>query len=253
MQKNVLVEVCCGSADDAARAYAVGADRVELNCALDAGGLTPSLGLLRATLEHAKLPVICMVRPRAGGFCYTALEYAAMVEDAKRLMDAGAAGLAFGVLRADGSIDVERCAGLIRAAGGGEMVFHRAFDVLREEPETAVDTLAALGFCRVLSSGRAPVALDGADVLRRCVKRAGGRLQILAGGGVRPHNAAALLEKSGVGQLHFTCHTLWQDSSAAGAQVSFDGPGMPPCGVRIVDTEALGAFIRQLHGLKKAW
>lgn len=248
MKERLTIEVCCGSAEDAALAYAAGADRVELNFALDAGGLTPSIGMLKTALAHAPLPIICMVRPRAGGFCYGELEFAAMLEDAKRLMDEGAAGLAFGCLRPDGAIDGDRCARLIAAAGGGEMVFHRAFDGMTGEPETAVDTLIALGFRRVLTSGRASSSPEGADVIRRCVEHAGDRLEILAGGGVRPHNAEALVAATGVRQLHFTCHTTFEDRSTAGAQVHFDAPGAPAFAVPVVNGDALAAFIRQLRG-----
>ena len=74
----VLYEVCCGSADDALQAAAGGADRVELNSALFLGGLTPSLGALQVTKERSDVRVICMVRPREGGFCYSETEYAAI-------------------------------------------------------------------------------------------------------------------------------------------------------------------------------
>ena len=42
----ILVEVCCGSADDVIEAYKAGADRVELNSNLFHGGLTPTIGSL---------------------------------------------------------------------------------------------------------------------------------------------------------------------------------------------------------------
>ena len=43
---NLLLEVCCGSADDVIEAYKAGADRVELNSDLFHGRLTPTVGLL---------------------------------------------------------------------------------------------------------------------------------------------------------------------------------------------------------------
>ena len=44
--EKILVEVCCGSADDVIEAYKAGADRVELNSNLFHGGLTPTIGSL---------------------------------------------------------------------------------------------------------------------------------------------------------------------------------------------------------------
>lgn len=249
--ERILTEVCCGSVDDAVRAYRAGADRVELNCCLEGGGLTPSLGMLRAALQAAKLPIICMVRPRAGGFYYTGAEFSAMLEDARILMEAGAAGLAFGCLKEDGGLDRERCARMIEAAGGGEMVFHRAFDVMRGDMEEELEELIALGFTRVLTSGRAAAAPEGAEAIGRLVRRSNGRIEILAGGGVRPHNAEKLLRRSGVGQLHFSFHTAWEDRSAEGAAMSFDAPGAVPFAVRIVEEEGLDSFLRQLRGLRQ--
>lgn len=244
----IIIEVCCGSADDAARASDAGADRVELNLALEAGGLTPSVGMLKTALSAVSIPIVCMVRPRAGGFCYSELEFRSMLEDAKRLMDAGAAGLAFGILTENGELDSERCSRMIETAGGGEMVFHRAFDVMHGRVESDIDGLIAAGFCRVLTSGRMPTAPEGIDVLRRCAEYAADRLEILAGGGVRPHNAAWIMEQTGIRQLHSTFHKSVYDRSAAHACMNFDAPGTEPFAVRIVDKENLKTYI---SGLKK--
>ncbi|MEA4911373.1 MAG: copper homeostasis protein CutC [Oscillospiraceae bacterium] len=251
MGEYITVEVCCGSADDAARAFLAGADRIELNCALDAGGLTPSLGLLESALDNAPLPVVCMVRPRAGGFCYSALEFDCMLRDARALCAAGAAGLAFGCLTQDGRIDRERCARLIDAAGDAQTVFHRAFDVLRGEPEADVETLVRLGFTRILTSGRRPAAPDGADCIRRCALAAANRIEILAGGGVRENNAAALVTATGVRQLHFSCHTTVCDCSASGSAVHFNAPATASeTSVSVVDTARLSDFVEMLRKIE---
>ena len=41
-----MLEICCGSYYDAMQAASGGAGRIELNCALHLGGLTPSLASL---------------------------------------------------------------------------------------------------------------------------------------------------------------------------------------------------------------
>ena len=78
----VLLEICCGSADDVIEAAKGGADRVELNSNLFQGGLTPTVGSLRVVKRHVSIPVMTMVRPRAGGFCYTDVEYETAKADA---------------------------------------------------------------------------------------------------------------------------------------------------------------------------
>ena len=108
MMGKVLLEVCCGSADDVIQAYKAGADRVELNCDLFHGGLTPTVGSLIAAKRESDIPIMAMIRPREGGFCYTGTEFAAAVEDAKLLLSHGADGLVFGFLHADGTLDETR-------------------------------------------------------------------------------------------------------------------------------------------------
>ena len=86
---DILLEICCGSADDAVEAARGGADRVELNSNLFQGGLTPTAGTLQVVKEQTEIPVMAMIRPRAGGFCYTDNEFAAARADARILLDHG--------------------------------------------------------------------------------------------------------------------------------------------------------------------
>ena len=53
-----IVEICCGSYEDALNAYHGGAKRIELNSALHLGGLTPSLASLKLTKKNTNLKVI---------------------------------------------------------------------------------------------------------------------------------------------------------------------------------------------------
>lgn len=183
----VLLEVCCGSADDVIQACKAGADRVELNCDLFHGGLTPTLGALIAAKREADIPVVAMVRPREGGFCYTGTEFAAAVEDGKLLLSHGADGLAFGFLLEDGTLDVERTRILVNLAREAEKdaVFHRAIDVVPDWRE-ALDTLIQLGVTRVLTSGQEPNVPQGAQTIREMVDYAAGRIEILPGGASTP-------------------------------------------------------------------
>ena len=104
----LLLEVCCGSAEDVIEAWKAGADRIELNSNLFHGGLTPTVGSLLVAKRETKLPVMTMVRPREGGFCYTETEYRVCLEDAEVLLKNGADGLVFGFLTADGSRERDR-------------------------------------------------------------------------------------------------------------------------------------------------
>jgi copper homeostasis protein len=196
----MFIEAYVETAEQAVAAEAAGADRLEL-CGPGEGGLTPSLELLTAVRRTVALPIHAMLRPRAGDFTYTADEFAAMREAIPRLREAGADGLVFGILRPDGRLDVERMRELAGLASGLRLVCHRAFDATPDADE-ALEQLATLGVHEVLTSGHAPTALDGAATLGHLRARAAGRVEILAGGGVRPHNVRALITQTGVHRVH---------------------------------------------------
>lgn len=135
----MILEVCCGSAEDVLLAAGAGADRVELNSALFLGGLTPSIGAMEVA-RQVSIPIMAMVRPREGGFCYSEAEFAAMLADARALLAAGADGIVFGCLHPDGRVDKARCAAMLEVIGEKESVFSRAIDVVPDWRE-ALDVL----------------------------------------------------------------------------------------------------------------
>lgn len=179
-------------------AVAVRPDRVELASALSTGGLTPSVGLIEAAVE-AGLEVHVLVRPRLGDFEYTAAERTLLLADARAALAAGAAGIVSGGTR-HGAIDAEVVAALLDVAGTAEVTFHRAFDTVADR-RAALDTLAAAGVTRVLTSGGASRADAALPELRALVSRAAGAIQIMAGAGVDPLNVAAIAG-TGVDAIH---------------------------------------------------
>lgn len=201
MSCDVLVEVCCGSVDDVIQAEVGGAGRVELNSSLFQGGLTPSAGAIIESKERISIPLMVMVRPRAGGFCYTEAEIAVMERDVEIGVEHGADGIVFGVLGEDGRIDVKRCGELLKRVGCGEAVFHRAFDVV-PDPFEALEQLIDLGFKRILTSGQQRSVPEGMELIAELIERADGRIEILPGGGIRPYNVRMVVERTGADQVH---------------------------------------------------
>jgi copper homeostasis protein len=199
----VLVEVAVDSVAGAVAAEAGGADRLELCCALGDGGLTPSVGLLRAVSEHCRLPVVAMLRPRPGDFLYDDNEFAVLRADLDALRAAGAGAFVTGVVTADGALDAARLHQLVAAAAPLPVACHRAFDMVRD-PLAALDELAQLGIVRVLTSGQRRTAVDGAQRIAECVQRAAGRIAVMAGAGVRAANARELVRATGVRELHLS-------------------------------------------------
>ena len=199
--RRIPLEVCVETVDDAVAAERGGADRLELCSALDLGGLTPTLGMYLAIREVVRLPVVVMLRPRAGGFVYSADELGVMLRDQELFRPHRPDGFVFGPLLPDGGVDRETTGRLRAGCGDAEAVFHRAFDETAD-PDRAVEELVELGITRILTSGGAETAVLGAERIARTVRAAAGRIQVLACGKVSAVTAADVLDATGCGQLH---------------------------------------------------
>ncbi|WP_299959179.1 copper homeostasis protein CutC [uncultured Modestobacter sp.] len=221
------VEICIDDVDGAPIAEACGADRVEVCAALSEGGTTPSLGLVRSVLDRvSRIGVQVLIRPRAGDFVYSPAEVDVMLADiaAVRALDAAVpVGFVVGAMTADGGIDVDVLDRLVAAAGPCPVTFHRAFDTLPDLP-WALPVLIEAGVSRVLTSGGAVTAAQGAEVLRRLVELAAGRIEVLAGGSVRGSNVAALVAATGVPEVHLRAAEPVAASSGSATAVSYDVP-----------------------------
>jgi len=227
-EKKILVEICCGSLEDAIEAEKGGADRVELCSALFLGGLTPSMGSIIEAKARLKIPFIAMVRPRGGGFCYTDVEMAVMERDTVAACEQGADGIVFGILKADGSIDEERCRRIRKLIGDRQAVFHRAFDVT-PDPFRALDQLVEMGFTRLLTSGQEDSVPEGVPLIRRLIDYARDRIEILPGGGIKLYNLRQVVEATGSKQVHLTAFKTQLDLSVRGRPfVTFGGALYPP-------------------------
>lgn len=199
----IQIEACVESLEAAVAAAAGGAHRIELCANLDVGGTSPSSELLAACVPQLDIPIFVMVRPRGGDFRYSAKEHAGMLEAIGRVKAAGARGIVTGALRPDGTVDVALTRELIAAARPLPVTFHRAFDSCGDVEET-LEALMALGADRVLTSGRAATAPEGAATIAKLVRLAAGRIGILAGGGITGDNVAALVQTSGVREVHLS-------------------------------------------------
>ena len=190
----LLIEAAVESLDAARAAARGGAHRLELCTDLAHGGTTPDLNLLQAQLP---IPAFVLVRPRTGDFAYTDTEHRTMLEQIARAKRAGAHGIV------TGDLSLDRTRDLIAAARPLPVTFHRAFDVF-PDPSDALERLIGLGVERVLTSGGAPTAPEGAAQIRRLVVQAKGRIGILPGGGIDATNVARLVRETGVNEVHFS-------------------------------------------------
>ena len=196
-----LLEAVVQTADDAVAAERAGARRLELCVCLEAGGVTPPPDLITAAAGRVSIPVFVMIRPRDGDFVCSDDEFAAALRDVDLARACGARGIVTGFLLEDGRIDLERTRRIVRRAGDLPVTFHRAFDDVPDQT-IALEEIIGAGVRRVLTSGAAPSALDGADRIAELVRQAGDRVTVLAGGGVRPHNVRELVRRTRVSEVH---------------------------------------------------
>ncbi len=202
-----LVEICLSTADEARRALAAGADRVELCADLSVGGTTPHVDTVRDVLSRTpSIDVRVMIRPRGGDFVLRPGELDAMLDEiaSVRALAAEASrsvGLVFGALTGDGHVDEPSTRALVEACAGAPATFHKAIDETADI-ERALEAVIDCGVTRVLTSGGAPDAESGVPVLRRLVRIADGRLTVMAGGSIRPHNVARIVRATQVPEVH---------------------------------------------------
>lgn len=222
------LEIAVQDAAGARVALENGADRIELCSALGLGGLTPSL----ATTEQAVgvgIGVHVLIRPRGGGYVYTAEEVDLMAADIAHAARAGVAGIVIGALTEDdGGLDIPVLSGLVAAAHAInpalEVTVHRCVDVLLEKGMSItklVAQLRVLGVHRILTSGGAPASGDGAEVLHRLRTEAQGNPQVQAGGGVKLEDIPALAGLDGI-HLSARSHATRGASGPGGGDSAFD-------------------------------
>lgn len=195
------IEACVDTVHSARAAEGGGADRIELCDNLVEGGTTPSAGMIEECVARLGIPVFVIVRPRGGDFLYTSSEITVMLRDIAHAKTLGAAGIVAGALERDASISRTAMRELLIAAAPLPVTFHRAFDACRD-PRAALEALVELGVSRILTSGQAATALEGATAIAASVEQAAGRIGVIAGGGVDEDSVAELVRVTGVREVH---------------------------------------------------
>ena len=235
MPASRVVEIAVQDPSGARAAVEAGASRLELCQALEVGGLTPSLAVLESVLGAVDPALVnVLIRPRGGGFCYDAEEIALVEADIRACVDRGAGGVVVGALTPDGALDVSALRRWRDAAGPAVLVFHRAIDAA-QDPDAVFDALREEGVGRVLTSGGAPRSLDGVARLAAFAGRAGGAIEVMAGGGVQPGDIPALFG-AGVDAVHLSARTR----AGLGAR---SGPGGGAAGHDVTDASLVAAAV----------
>lgn len=200
-----FVECCCTDAGEAQEAEAGGASRIELCEQLQIGGVTPSEKNLRKVLSSVNIPVNVLIRPRGGDFVFSESEISQMEDSIRLCKSLGVNGIVIGCLDRSGNVDLDAMRRLIATAGSTPVTFHRAFDVCAD-PLKAFDAISELGCQRLLTSGHEDDAFTGRALIGELVRRSGGKVTVMAGCGVRPHNICAIESDSHAPEYHSSAH-----------------------------------------------
>lgn len=203
----MVLEICANSLPSALAAEAGGADRVELCDNMAEGGTTPSYGTILKARDILNIQVYPIIRPRGGDFLYSDIEFDLMWKDIELCKKTGCDGVVIGLLNADGSIDKKRTKLLVELAWPLGVTFHRAFDRCAD-PFQAMEDIIDCGCERILTSGQQPTATEGAELIAQLVEKAGGRIAIMPGSGVRENNMAELVRSTRATEYHSTAKSI---------------------------------------------
>ncbi|MBU3129238.1 copper homeostasis protein CutC [Clostridium tagluense] len=182
-----ILEVCVDSVESAMEAVKGGANRLELCSALIIGGTTPNINLFELIKEKTNIKVNILIRPRYGDFCYTEDEFEIMKRDIQMFKKAGASGVVIGILKPDGTLDIDRMKELIEVAEGMHITLNRAFDVCIN-PFTTLEEAKKLGISSILTSGQKNKCTEGRELLKELVEKSEDKIEILIGSGINSGN-----------------------------------------------------------------
>ena len=198
----MLVEVCVSSMSSIKNAATAGADRIELCSALELGGLTPSAGFIRQSLDLNILPIHCLIRPRQGHFFYSSEEITLIEQNIKNANLLGCQGVVVGMHNNEFKLEIPLLKKWKSLAGSMFITFHRAFDVLIN-PEESLEQLIELGFDCVLTSGQNENAIDGINNLKSWNEKFGLQINIMPGGGIGIDNCK-IFKAAGLSSIHLS-------------------------------------------------
>ena len=240
MTVKYIIEIATSDFQTTRSAVEGGADRVELCANLYEGGTTASYATIKKCREAFAVSLFPIIRPRGGDFLYTKDEFEIMLQDVQLCKQLGCDGVVIGLLNMDGRIDMARTVKLVEAAYPLGVTFHRAFDRCRE-PFEAMEQLIEIGCERVLTSGQQPNVTDGVELVAELNKKAGGRIIIMPGSGLRKENIKMLAERTGCTEFHSSLRGK-EDS-----RMNFKHPAFKDAAESYTNNAILPADVRDLR------
>ncbi len=201
-RNNLLLEACVETIEEALLAQKNGAQRIELCAHLELGGLTPPRDLITAAKQSLDIPIMVIIRPVAGGFVYTSAELEEMKSEIEFCKRIGVTGVVLGILNPQNEIDIEQTKELAALSYPLSVSFHKAIDETSDPVNSARLLMEVPNLQRILSSGGAPTALEGKEVLKKMIAATGDSITILVAGKVTKDNLAEVHREIGTREYH---------------------------------------------------
>lgn len=217
----IIPEICIDSYESALEVNQTKAKRIELCSALEVGGLTPSVGLTKLIKQNTNLEIFPLIRPRGGNFVYNKAEKQTILSEIKSLIDVKVDGVVVGALTKDFELDVEFMKEIKALVGDLPLVFHRAFDQVKD-PFKSVQQLIDLGFVRILTSGQTGRAVSGKTLLKQLNERFGKQITIMPGSGINQENIEELITDTKCQEYHFSAKTTYLNNNVISPKVPFN-------------------------------
>ena len=203
----VHFELCCADIESVQLARQYGVEGIELCSQLSVGGITPSLAFIQETRRLYKNELAILIRLRSGNFCYSEIEKKIMLQDIRICIDQGVDTIVFGALNQDHSIDEKFIEQVIGVSHGIRLCFHKAIDSSQDIFES-LKVLMRYQIDRVLTSGGKPTAVDGIDTLKKLQDLAELKIEIMAGGSIKPNQIQKIILETGVKRIHAAFRNL---------------------------------------------
>ncbi len=199
---NVILEIACFSPESAVIASKAGAHRIEICEDIFIGGKTPSDKVIDEIISKTgSIKRFVMIHKLGSNYNYTKRDFEWMIDRMGDINEKDVHGFVFGAVTDRNEPDLDKLKELVVAAENKPCTFHRAFDSIANKSE-ALEQLITLGFKRVLTAGGDGNAIHNIESLAALNKQAAGRITIVAAGGVRSHNVAEIIAKTGVKEVH---------------------------------------------------
>jgi copper homeostasis protein len=201
------LEIIAFNIESCKAAQAAGAHRIELCASPGEGGTTPSHAFIKAARKILAIELYVMIRPRGGDFLYSEDEINIMRNDAAFCKQVGCDGIVTGVLKEDGTPDMQNNEKILHGAYPLEATFHRAFDRCIN-PMESLETIIQSGFERVLTSGQQPTAIEGKSLIADLIKAKGNDIIIMPGSGINAGNILEIAQITGAREFHSSASVL---------------------------------------------